>query len=162
MASLVSEIEMAFADVRRGATTIHEAEILDRAFAAAHERELARAKDRETRWQEIPDDTIAECFDALAFLDPESWRYYLPAYMRWALVHLADEHHDAIDGVIYSLSSHGPDAIARYEVLSPEQSRAVCRFLRAMMDLPPGEVDGEAAQDGLDRYWSRFCDDPVA
>ena len=47
----------------------------------------ARDLDPERDWRDVPDGSIQECPVGLAFLDSVSWRFYLPAYIRYGLRH---------------------------------------------------------------------------
>ena len=108
----------------------------------------------------MPGVSIEECPDALSFLDPEGWRFYLPAYMRWALRDLKDSHSTAIDQTIYSLDcgDSPPSAVghstARFRTLNRAQAQAVHRFLTFAAD-NDDTCDAVVAQQALDRYWSR-------
>ncbi len=158
--AVLRAIEEAFADVPPGRITIHEAEAIDR-YASEAERAAERGRDAERDWREVPDESIGECPDALAFLDPEGWRFYLPAYMRWSIRHLGDGGASMVpDHTIYSLAL-SPAAhlrahqLARFRTLDPGQARAVCRFLRLMAAAE--EVDGLVAGEALASHWARFC-----
>ncbi len=84
---IIQAIEQAFAGVPRGSITLHEAEVVD-SYGTEAERQRARKRDTEADWCEVPDSSIEECQNALPHLDPESWRFYLPAYMRHGLRHV--------------------------------------------------------------------------
>jgi hypothetical protein len=78
---IIRAIERAFAGVRRGAITLHEAEVLD-SYGTEAERRRARALDPEADWREVRASSIEACPAALSFLDPERRRWYLPACLR--------------------------------------------------------------------------------
>src|SRR5687768_7277152 len=85
-------IESAFAGVSRNAgITLHEATVIDN-YGTDEERAHARLLDNESRWEEVPSAAIEKNYTALSFLDPEGFRYYLPAYMRWALYNYKRPH----------------------------------------------------------------------
>jgi uncharacterized protein DUF6714 len=159
-AAVLRDIEEAFAGVPPGRITIHEAEAID-LRAPADERAAERRRDPEQDWLEVPDASIGECQDALAFLDPAGWRFYIPAYMRWSIRHLGDGGSSMVpDHTIYSLAL-SPDAglrahqLERFRTLDVRQSRAVCRFLRLMAATE--EVDCLVAGEALASHWARFC-----
>lgn len=77
---IIQAIEQAFAGVSRGTITLHEAEVLD-SYGTEAERRRARALDTEDDWRRVRDSSIEACPAALSYLDTESWRFYLPAYM---------------------------------------------------------------------------------
>jgi hypothetical protein len=146
---IIRAIEAAFAGVGRGRVTLHEAEVMD-AYGSEAERGEARRRDREDDWTEVPAASIEECPTALSFLDPESWRFYLPAYMRLALLRLGQQHNDAIDQAIYSLDGGTPE---RFRILNPAQARAVRRFL-AFAAEHEAHCDATVAKQALDTHWS--------
>jgi hypothetical protein len=158
--AIVEEIRSAFAGVPRGAITIHEAEVID-VYGTDARRRRARLLDTEDRWDEVPDPAIEECTTALCYLDPEGWRFYLPAYMVWTLHHFRTTSSMVRDQTIYALdlSLHDPGVrehqVQRFQVLDGPQSRAVCRFLRYMAD-HDDVVDGRVARQALAAYWERF------
>lgn len=158
--AVLRAIEDAFAGVPPGRITIHEAEAIDR-WAPDDERAAERRRDPERDWREVSDAAIGECQDALAFLDPAGWRFYIPAYMRWAIRHLGDGGGSMVpDHTIYSLAlSPAADLrahqLARFRTLDAHQARAVCRFLRLMAATE--EVDCLVAGEALASHWARFC-----
>jgi hypothetical protein len=123
--------------VPRGRITIHEAEVIDN-YGSAAERTAASKLDAEERWERVPDEDIEACTTALCHLDPEGWRYYLPAYMIWSLKHFRVSDSIVSDFTIYTFGPSSSDSplddynMARFRLLNQAQSRAVCRFLRSM------------------------------
>lgn len=157
---LLEAIRAAFAGVRRGAITIHEAEVID-SYGGATEREAARELDTEDTWEGVPNEVIPECQDALRHLDPESWRFYLPAYMTWAVKHFRHNQSIVSDFTIYACALSDDDEVRarqleRFKALSEEQAGAVCRFLRFMA--ANGDfADDVVAEQALEQYRGRFC-----
>lgn len=156
--TIVQAIEAAFEGVRRGTITLHEAEVID-AYGTEAERRAARARDTEEDWRDVPDSSIAACPDALTFVDPESWRFYLPAYMRFGLRHLKERHNQALDHAIYSLAKGEDASLARYKLerfrtLSAEQAGAVRSFLE-LATANDAYCDAVVAKEALETYWSR-------
>ena len=153
---IIRGIEQAFGGVCRGAVTLHEAEVIDD-YGTEVEREDARMLDAEDDWREVPDASIEACPDALSFLDPVSWRFYLPAYMRFGLRHLGEGRNGTIDHAIYSLDKGGISDLAdwkleRFRTLNAAQARAVQRFL-AFAAANRGFCDSHVAKSALDTYW---------
>jgi hypothetical protein len=154
---IIRGIEQAFGGVCRGAITLHEAEVIDD-YGTEVDRQDARLLDTEDDWREVPDTSIESCPDALSFVDPASWRFYLPAYMRFGLRHLGDGRNGAIDHAIYSLDKgqtpHLFDwKLERFRTLNPAQARAVQRFL-AFAANNSDFCDSYVAQNALDAYWA--------
>lgn len=89
---LLAEIAAAFDGVsREGGVSLHELGALD-ACGGYIDRQVARARDTVSRWQDVPRDDLADVYTH-TFLDPIGWRYYQPAYMTWWLT--GGEHDDA-------------------------------------------------------------------
>jgi hypothetical protein len=155
--SIIQTIEQAFSGVRRGAITLHEAEVLD-SYGTDAERQDARTLDTEDDWRQVPDASIGECPVALSFVDPKSWRFYLPAYMRFGLRFLTAPSKGAIDHAIYSLDMGDNPTLAdykleRFRTLNVEQARAVQQFL-AIASENENFCDGRVARNALAAYWS--------
>jgi hypothetical protein len=157
---IIDAIHEAFRGVARGAISLHEAEVIDEC-GSEEEQATARALDTEDRWEDIPDQHIEECIAALAFVDPESWRYYIPRYMEWSLRHFRTSDSIVSDFTIYTFAgSNEPElreySLQRYRLLTPHQSRAVYRFLRYMA--AHGErADSHVANDAIREYWGAFA-----
>jgi hypothetical protein len=161
--TVIEAIREAFADVQSGGITVHEAEVID-SYGSDEERKEARQLDTESSWDQVPDQDIEECTKALCYLDPEGWRYYIPAYMTWTLRHFRTSNSIVSDFTIYTFDPSGSHTglreykLARYQMLNDAQSRAVCRFLQYMAtndDL----ADVRVANLALTEYWGRFCKD---
>lgn len=160
---LIEAIKSAFAQVGPGEITLHEAEVID-SHANMEERSQARRLDYEASWWEVPDEAIEACPNALPHLDPEGWRFYIPAYMTWALRHFRDSNSIITDYTIFSFNFH-PDGdlveykLARFRNLSEPQVQVVCSFLRFMAQ--NGDLaDETVAKNALDNYWGRLCESP--
>jgi hypothetical protein len=158
---IVREIEQAFGGVCRGEVTLHEAEVIDD-YGTGAERQKARKLDTEEDWREVPDASIQACPDALTFVDPVSWRFYLPAYMRYGLRHLGGSRNAAIDHAIYSLAKHEDKSLndyqmERFRTLNAAQARAGQRFL-AFAAATGTCCDGDVAKGALESYWARAAE----
>jgi Family of unknown function (DUF6714) len=159
---IIAGIRAAFAGVPRGAVTIHEAEVID-SYGSDQERAAARRLDTDASWDGVPDADIEECTTALCHLDPEGWRYYVPAYMVWSLRHYRVSSSVVSDFTIYTFDPSGSDPglreykLERFRPLDADQSRAVCRFLRHMA-ANDDYADGRVAEIALEEYWGRFCE----
>lgn len=158
--AILGDIRRVFAGVRRGLVTLHEAEVIDD-YGTDEERAAARLLDPDGPWEDVPDDHIAGSPWSLSHLDPQSWRYYIPAYVSWSLRHPEDRENIIHDCIIYTFDI-GPGlvdyALARFETLTPDQAAAVARFLRHRSQ---GDCDGAVAERALAEYWARVgTDDP--
>lgn len=150
--TLLALIERAFDGVPRGQITLHEADLLDRYEFTVAEQEAARSKDQESRWQDVPDEAIVDNADAMPFLDPASWRYYLPAFMSWSIRHIDEKDADPVDATIYTVAHTDTSYLDRYRTLSDDQVSAVARFLRFMM-IHPVIAHSTVAAEALEFYW---------
>jgi hypothetical protein len=169
--AIIEEIRHAFRGVHRGRITLHEAEVIDE-YGSDEQRAEARQRDTDDCWERVPDDHIAECTTALCYLDPESWRYYIPAYMIWSLRHLRISNSCIIDATINAFVPSNVDvaldehSMERYRLLSVEQSKAVCRFLRYMAryDAMSSDYVDPFISMALQKHWAQFCseDAPAA
>ena len=158
---VIDEIRRAFADVsREDGVTLHEAEVIDD-YGSTEERAAARRLDTDLRWQDVPDRLIQEYSDTLCFVDVKGFRYYLPAYMIWAM-----RNHETTDSLsathpIFCLTlsdnpTHREWHLERFRAFDGPQARAIGRFLRFMAErADPG--DAGLASRALDAYWGRFC-----
>jgi hypothetical protein len=158
--AIIEAIRSAFAGVPRGCITLHEAEVLD-SYGSDAERQKARRLDTEESWDRVPDRDIEGRTTALSHLDPEGWRYYLPAYMIWSLRHFRVSGSVVSDLTIYAFDLSSCDSglreykMNRFRLLNHAQSRAVCRFLRYMA-ANDDYVDGGVANLALGEFWSQF------
>lgn len=158
--AIVEAIVEAFAGVRRGAITLHEALVID-GYGSEAQRRQARQQDTERSWVDVPATHLERGGNAIAHFDPVSWRYYLPAFMVWVLANFRTSSSIAIDFSIYTLDPGQEDSglrqyhEQRFRLLDEAQSAAVAKFLRHMArDESPVDVD--AARRALDGYWGRF------
>ena len=158
---IVAKIEQAFAKVTRGAgVTLHETKVID-AHGSERDRAKARRKDTERRWQNVPDAVIEAHPEALSFLDPAGFRYYLPAYMRWSLLHFKTSDSLSSDYTIYALAPSGNKGVTdwnreRWGWLSQEQANVILEFLRFMAEHGKGRTDAFMARLAIDAFWEQF------
>ena len=162
--ALVAEITAAFDGVPLGGgVTLHQARSMDD-YEYEWAQLAARSRDAEARWQDVAEDKLRELHDVHPFLDPEGFRFYIPAFMIWVLRHLddeTDEHRGLNCSTIYSFKTGQPsdpwhsDQRERFALLNPQQSRSVCGFLRHLARYDPSSR--EDAESFLAAYWGRFC-----
>lgn len=162
---LLHEIREAFADVIRGdGVTLHEARVLD-AYGSDDERLAARQRDTDRHWWEVPDATMERIPEALSFLDETGFRYYLPAYLSWALRSYDSSDSSIMSSLLYDLAlrpwadsaGHETTARARFRHLTTAQAQVVCRVLRFLVVYGYPCVGVDVAQTALDQYWGDFC-----
>ena len=155
---IITEITRAFANVRRGDVTLHEARVID-SCGSDKKRRAARSLDTESRWEDVPAAIIEAHPMILSYLCPESFRYYIAAYMVWSLRHYGSSCSDSLDFTIYALT---PDTnklqdkwkLERFSIFSPAQARATQRFLRFMIVEGDSYTDTYQAELALNVYWN--------
>ena len=143
---------------RGNGVTLHEARAIDD-YKSEPERKNARKLDKDNSWDEVPDADIEHYYDVFSFFDVEGFRYYLPAYMIWAIKHFEVSESCSSDNVIYVLT-RSTILIERdtqaFNSFNPAQCRAICHFLKFMVSNPMF-ADADAAKEALDEYWGEFC-----
>lgn len=156
---IIVSIERSFHKVaREGGTTLHQMDLVDGCCFEEKAMKAAEANDPETRWQDIPADKLSRFHGSLAFLDDLGFRFYLPAFMRHALMTaFPDIEHAEVDGVLWSLDG-GPDnqywqdSIALFEL---EQKQATAAFLQLIATFAEDSHAGYALK-GLKKGWNAF------
>lgn len=126
VANVRTLISSAFAAVPRPAhVTKRIAAAMDDEWLLDPERcEQLSALDLEQRWQDLTDRDIEEYCSILPWLDDEALRFYLPAFMDYALRRFPVEDHRAISDIHDLLSSSQEPLRA----LSADQLRAYQEF----------------------------------
>jgi hypothetical protein len=155
----LQRIESSFAEVTLGdGMTIHQREVVDD-YGSREEFDAARHLDNEQRWQDIPDSKIEKFGTSLTFLDPESIRYHLPAFMRHVLRNWIETKNINNEMVLYALDG-GPEPSGyhseSFSLLTPEQKFATADFLQliTMVD----NTYARYAQRGLSRGWAKWLE----
>ena len=135
--TIVPTIRSAFAEVKRPALTMADAEVLD-----DWGNESSRFEEHDSSWWEIPDELIARHSNVFCFLPPKAELYYLPAYMSWFLRGGYKADSNSCEHLIYFMSDS-----SRFEpvwnLMNPEQRNVILRFAQACSDLAFDEVDLE-------------------
>lgn len=160
--SLVDGIYRAYAhEVLSNGVTLRQARAMDD-FHQAPQPIPGDPDNTVRRWQDIPDSELREHDDVLPFLCPMAFRFYIPAFMIWAIKHLElrDEDSGLIGPTIYSFNLGTPcdtwhlDQLRRFEFLNLAQKISVCQFLRHLLrhDCLPSDV-----RIYLSLYWGQFC-----
>jgi hypothetical protein len=149
--SLIRRIHTVFAEVTLGSgKTIHQAD--HEGCYTESEWISAGELDPEFHWSEVPDRKLECSFLAQCGLDDEGWRFYLPAFMCWALRNWRTTHSIASDCLISGLALADEHSIIRNELLDRSQAEAVCDFLVHTYRYS-GEVDADRA---IQAYWHSF------
>jgi len=140
---LIEQIKSAFSGVTRsGGISLREARVIDD-YGTEEERAKARSLETDSHWSEVDVEGLDPGGSCLNFIDPIGYRYYVPAYMSYALTNaypdaLGDPWVDSncFDHLIYSLNAtirHDPDRIAyqrkRYSLFTTKECTSIARFL---------------------------------
>lgn len=149
-AELVARIERAFADVPAAGRVPLRA-----AYRADYRGDEPDSDwdDRDTDWRQIPSDVLeyfAGRTNVFVFGNAESFRYYLPAYMRHAL--RTGQSSTAVGALDLPLPpGTDPASLERVAALAAEQRETVAAFLRFVVD--HDGTDAVAAR-AFDRIWA--------
>jgi hypothetical protein len=143
---------------REGGVSWSEADVID-SYGSDREKLEARARDRDTAWEELVDDDHWKHDGAgcnFPFLDPIGVRYYLPAAMIRCL-----RDSDA-QFVAFALTLETQVAelreyqLGKWTLLSVAHARVIIRFLRFMIAATwaPGDDMGKCFwRQAYDSYW---------
>ena len=162
-------IRTAFAGVQLGSgCSLQQARIIDEGlWVNLSGEEFAAIPRHETTddWTRITESELL-C-DALAHLDADGLRYYLPALMLWLLNHYNDEDliHDSEASMtaIGTMSALAPSAeFSRYrwgiyDAFTLQQRAAIAMYIEALPRLVKlDKVDATLVSRSLGRYWAQF------
>lgn len=140
---LIDQINNAFQYVtREGGISIREAHVIDD-YGSEQEQREARAEETDSHWSEVDVETLDPGGSALSFVDPIGFRYYLPAYMVYALKSdygdaLGEEIVDSnvFDSTIFKLNAsalrdqdHTEHQRKRFALFTPKERTCIARFL---------------------------------
>jgi hypothetical protein len=151
--------------------TLHQAQLDDESMRRRIPREewaLAKRWDPETDWQDVPASALDECGAALSHASPQSWHFYLPAYMERALELIdrwgrtpPEERPLWVDDLPFSVVYHltyrtesglAPHCLERFARLNEAQDSAVMAFLELVRDSRSFLAD--EADEALLKYWA--------
>ena len=164
LSTVDAAIEAAFLDVERDEDcTLHQAQLLDQTMSrelSEAEWQAAKDQDPEVEWRQVPAEYLDQCDAVLSHASPQSWRFYLPAYMRRAL-RLLDADTWLPGSVIFHLtySSKAPDlasyTLERFILLNSAQGDAVRMFLEYCRDYSgQRSYYQREAELALKKYWA--------
>jgi len=139
--------------------SLHQAQLADQSMSREITDEEWRRSgelDRGRSWNEFSDANLIACDAALSHLDEQSFVYYLPAYLLFALRYCTVEwQHPAwtlVGAVVFSVTHRTPYTLGRYKKLTPDQREAVIAFLRFVAKCRTDSIASDA-QQALARYW---------
>jgi len=155
---LLNSIEAAFPTLPLPPMTLHQGQLADesirRHIGDAEWREAAR-RDAGQTWKGLSDTSLMECPCALSHLDEQSFIYHLPAFLTFAVRHVAAPfltvEQDLVGSVVFAVTDRSPYSVARHVLLTSPQRDAVVSFLQFIQSC--GQRHGQDAQKALERYW---------
>jgi hypothetical protein len=106
-------------------------------------------EDETQEWRKIPDRHIEVCTVALSFMNENSLRFHLPAYMCWSLRNYKESTSLSVDNTIYTCGKRKD-----LEFLDVHQKRSIIAFLKYMGHNGGHYVDSSYAKKVLVRAWS--------
>lgn len=157
--ALLAEIQEVFPGGSRvGGVSWSEADVID-AYGTEAERAAARAKDRDTKWQDLLEDPTWDPDHGWhwSFLDAIGCRYYLPA----AMVYVVRKEKDAGSALLAHLS-YGGFRGSQWMLLNLPQRLCIKRFLQ-YMGIVSAWHNAAFEEDewlvALNSYWGRIPDE---
>ena len=162
-AKVLDLIEEAFADVALDdGVTLHQMDVIDD-YGGEKEQLEARRKDPEKRWQDLSKAKLSRFSGSMTFLDGKGFRFYLPAFMKHALLtSIPDVESAELDGVMWALDGGPADEYygSSVSLLSPLQLVATAAFLHFFARYRESYTQRDALK-GLKRGWDAFTPDFV-
>jgi len=133
-------------------TTIHEAD-REGVFDSDCDRLQIRALDLENGWLDVANWKIEKYFSALYFFDDPGWRFYLPAYLVWALRCGEKSTSPTLEYLVGRLTRRQFDDY--FDSLNTHQSFLVFKFLEHVAYFDIGGLRDEALE-AIRSYWQAF------
>jgi hypothetical protein len=152
-------IRDAFAGVTLSSgVSLHQAQVIDNYGEGVTDEQFSRLplSEETEHWDRVTFEELES--DNIAHLDPEGFRFYLPAFM----ISVLDAYVSSSMRVIGTLSALYPkDHVAgyhmpRYDLLSYEQKQAVACFLDALPELVSLDGEDRTIVERAMRYWTQF------
>lgn len=142
--------------------TLHQAQCDDEPMTSREERAAAKRWDPETDWRDVSGSALEECDSALSYTSPQSWHFYLPAYMERALdlIHTrpSERWWELPFSVVFHLTYRNENRLERFHRLNEAQETAVVAFLQFVRDSCQHDDDESfLARDAalaLREYWA--------
>jgi hypothetical protein len=156
---LISAIEAAFPVAPLPEMTLHQAKLADQSMSrkiSEAEWSSAGAIDAGRTWKSFADEELMACDVALAHFVEDSFVYYLPAFLVFAVRHCSatwpDRAESLVGTTMFSVTHRDPYSLARYKRLNSEQQSAVIAFLEFIAE-NGNHHERPQAEKALKRYW---------
>jgi hypothetical protein len=145
---LISLVREAFKNVTlEDGIGLSEANAIDDYRDAAFRSEC-RKKDEQQNWTSIPSSELNLYNCSLSFFDAKGMRFYLPAFIT---AELKGEYNFGLTFTLTHLSDYTKK---QFELLSPQQRKAVCSFLEYLETDPDHEYESAGIKTAIADYWS--------
>lgn len=103
------------------------------------------------RIDHVGDEYLEQYFWGCHYLDPDSWKHYLPSLMDYSVRHWADGSSMVVESLLSTLRPASPDD-AKITSLTAPQEHIICRFLELLAFEDESAFQAEA-QQVLQEYW---------
>jgi hypothetical protein len=157
-AELLAAIGAAFPVEPRPNMTLRQAALGDETMSREISEEewvAAGNRDHHLLWSDLSPQDLIDGQIGLAFLDDESFQYYLPAFLKFAAVNLnhsvLDPYDRVVTSAIFSVTYLAPHNLSRLKKLTDSQIEVVILFLRFVCDHDGSNA--ALANNALREYW---------
>ena len=100
----------------------------------------------------VPKDRYLEEFHwGIAYLDPDSWKYYLPHLISYSIRHMSDGSSLVVDGFLHSLRPPDRDP-PRLATVTKEEEKVIVAVLD-LLGFDKSSAHQERALQTLQEYW---------
>jgi len=156
---VIALIESAFKNTKlETGVGIFEAEELDRCSSEI-QRIKASLRDERLHWNSIPDETIAEHYSVLCFMDSFGLRFHLPAYMRFALKNYRQTTSASVDATINAIDRLAKLPETEFAIFELKQRRAIAKFLEfVVLEIGENYADSWQASQSIEAFWQQYLD----
>lgn len=156
---IVMEIENAFSHVHLGnGIGINEANAIEN-YEDNEERQKARTLDEKVSWLKISDALVGKSDSALAFMDEEGFRFCIPVFMRYSLMHYDTCELGIIDSPIYALERFAKILTRKSSgktFFTMEQNKVIAKYLKYVALDEGANFDSSFASRALDLFWRDY------
>jgi hypothetical protein len=160
---VIELIDRAFNGVPRSSTSLRQFRLTDvqgmKGTISDDEWQAAGLNRQDAKWQDIPDAEIEECDVVLAHMSAADFRYYLPAYMRYAVTRANEPiwRSGILGMTVSSLYTSHPSlrgyVLSKFSLLTRPQREAIANFLRFVAE-NAAVVKRADAKRAIDCWWT--------
>jgi hypothetical protein len=158
-AAVIEMLKGAFPLLPLPAMSIHQAHLADDTLSRKipdEEWAAAGALDAGRTWMDFSDADLVQCREGLAHFDEDSFVYYLPAFLSFAVRHSGEEGSQdmrfLVGSALFAVTDLSAYSRGRYNKLTSTQRDAVVCFLDYMTEHAVYPLP-EHAEEALRVYW---------